>query len=282
MLDAAVERSVATGLSWSPYGVELQSLRVVARFVAGDWAGSMTATRHAGRRPPDGMIARLSTVSLHVAVARGDPPALAMVRAMENRWYRDPMIAMISGGCGADLLRWREEPRAALELAERTLEYVEHSWPLFLGAIWLSALGLAAAGDLAEHARLVHDESELTEALDAGERLFAQARNVAREGSPRGGVLGPEGRALVASGRGRVLPCRRCLRRRTMAAHDRGVRLWPPIRAGAVLVATGGHCLPPTSETRRPPRPGQPTTSRSEWARAHSSRPSRRWPGEAV
>ena len=114
--------SVATGLSWSPYGVELQSLQVVARFVTGDWTGSMTATRHAGRRPPDGMIARLSTVSLHVAVARGDPPALAMVRAMENEWYRDPMIAMISGGCGADLLRWREEPRAALELAERTLD----------------------------------------------------------------------------------------------------------------------------------------------------------------
>ena len=197
LLDAAVERSVATGLSWSPYGVELQSLQVVARFVAGDWAGSMAATRHAGRRPPDGMIARLSTVSLHVAVARGDPPALAMVRAMENEWYRDPMIAMISGGCGADLLRWREEPRAALELAERTVEYVEHSWPLFLGAIWMSALGLAAAGDLAEHARLVRDESELTEALDAGERLLAQARNVAREGSPRGGVLGPEGRAWL-------------------------------------------------------------------------------------
>ena len=197
LLDAAVERSVATGLSWSPYGVELQSLQVVARFVIGDWTGSIAATRHAGRRPPDGMIARLSTVSLHVTVARGDPSALAMVQAMENEWYRDPTIAMISGGCGADLLRWREEPLAALEMAERTLTYVEHSWPLFLGAIWLTALGLAAAGDLAEHARLVHDETELTTALDAGERLLAHARDVAREGSPRGGVLGPEGRAWL-------------------------------------------------------------------------------------
>ena len=197
LLDAAVERSVATGLSWSPYGVELQSLQVVARFVTGDWTGSIAATRHAGRRPPDGMIARLSTVSLHVTVARGDPAALAMVQALENEWYRDPTIAMISGGCGADLLRWREEPLAALEMAERTLTYVENSWPLFLGAIWLSAIGLAAAGDLAEHARLVHDEAELTTALDAGERLLAQARNVAREGSPRGGVLGPEGRAWL-------------------------------------------------------------------------------------
>ena len=33
--------------------------------------------------------------------------------------------------------------------------------------------------------------------LDAGERLFAHARDVAREGSPRGGVLGPEGRAWL-------------------------------------------------------------------------------------
>jgi DNA-binding CsgD family transcriptional regulator len=197
LLDAAVERSVATGLSWSPYGVELQALQVVARFVAGDWAGSMAATRQADRRLPEGMVARLSSVSLHVAVARGDPSALATVRALEHEWYRDPTIAMISGGCGADLLRWLEQPRAALQMAERTLNYVEEIWPLFLGAIWLSAIGLAAAGDMAEHARLVRDEAELSDALDAGDRLLAHARNVAREGSPRGGVLGPEGRAWL-------------------------------------------------------------------------------------
>jgi DNA-binding CsgD family transcriptional regulator len=198
LLDAAVERSVATGLSWSPYGVELQALQVVARFVAGDWAGSMAATRQADRRLPEGMVARLSTVSLHVAVARGDASASATARALEREWHRDPMIAMIAGGCGADLLRWQDDPRGSLEMARRVLDYVEEIWPLFLGAIWLSALGLAAAGDLAEHARLVRDGSALTDALDAGERLLGHARNVAREGSPRGGVLGPEGRAWLA------------------------------------------------------------------------------------
>jgi DNA-binding CsgD family transcriptional regulator len=197
LLDAAVERSVATGLSWSPYGVELQALQVVARFVAGDWAGSMAAARHADRALPEGMVARLATVSLHVTVAHGDASALATVQALENEWYRDPVIAMIAGGCGADLLNWQADPRGALEMAERTLDYVEKCWPLFLGAIWLAAIGLAAAGDLAEHARLVRDESALTEALDAGERLLAHARDVAREGSPRGGVLGPEGRAWL-------------------------------------------------------------------------------------
>jgi DNA-binding CsgD family transcriptional regulator len=197
LLDAAVERSVATGLSWSPYGVELQALHVVARFVAGDWPGSMTAARHADRGLPEGMVARLAAVSLHVAVASGDPSALDTVRALEHEWYRDPSIAMIGGGCGADLLRWQEDPRGAAEMAERTIRYVENAWPLFLGGIWLSAIGLAAAGDLAEHARLVRDEVELAEALDVGTQLLKQARCTGREGSPRGGILGPEGRAWL-------------------------------------------------------------------------------------
>ena len=198
LLEAAVERSVATGLSWSPFGVELQALLVVARFVAGDWAGSLAATRNADRRLPEGMVARLSAASLHVLVARGDPAAAATVRALESEWYRDPIIAMTAGGCGADLLRWQEDPRGSMALAERALDYVEEIWPLFLGAIWLSAMGLAAAGDLAEHARLVRDEAALTDALDAGTRLLAHARDVAREGSPRGGVMGPEGRAWLS------------------------------------------------------------------------------------
>jgi DNA-binding CsgD family transcriptional regulator len=197
LLESAVERSVATGLSWSPFGVELQALLVVARFVAGDWAGSLAATRNADRRLPEGMVARLSAASLHVLVARGDPVAAAIVRALGSEWYRDPIIAMTAGGCGADLLRWQEDPRGSLALAEQAMDYVEEIWPLFLGAIWLSAMGLAAAGDLAEHARLVRDEAALTEALEAGTRLLAHARNVAREGSPRGGVMGPEGRAWL-------------------------------------------------------------------------------------
>ncbi len=197
LLDAAVERSITTGLSSSPYGVELQALQVVARFVAGDWAGSATAARHTGRSLPEGVVARLAAVSLHVAVARGDPSALGTVRALEPEWHRDPTIAMIGGGCGADLLRWQDDPRGAVEMAERTIRYVENAWPLFLGGIWLSATGLAAAGDLAERARLVHDEAELAEALDTGIRLLEQARCTAREGTPRGGVLGPEGRAWL-------------------------------------------------------------------------------------
>jgi len=197
LVDAAVERSVATGLSWSPYGLELRALQVVARFVSGDWDGSAAAARLAGRRPPDAMVARLSAAGLYVGVARGSASALATARQLESSWHHDPMIAMVSGGCGSELLRWQEDAGGALDHAERTLHYVEDAWPLFLGAIWLSAVGLAAAGDLAEHARLVKDDAALSEAGEAGKRLIEHARTNARDGSPRGGTLGPEGRAWL-------------------------------------------------------------------------------------
>ena len=197
LLDAAVQRSAALGLSWSPYGLELRTLQVVARFVAGDWDGSLAAARLAGPRPPDPMVARLATVRLHVQVARGDRSATAAVRQLEGAWHQDPIIAMIAGGCGSELLRWEEDPRGAMDLAERTLQYVEGVWPTFLGAIWLSAVGLAAAADLAEHARLVHDDAELAVAVEGGKRLLDHARTRSRDGSPRGGTLGPEGRAWL-------------------------------------------------------------------------------------
>jgi DNA-binding CsgD family transcriptional regulator len=197
LVDAAVERSVATGLSWSPYGLELRALQVVARFVSGEWDGSAAAARLAGRRPPDATVARLSAAGLFVGAARGSASALGVARQLESSWHHDPMIAMVSGGCGSELLRWNQDPTAALDLAERTLEYVEAAWPLFLGAIWLSAVGLAGAGDLAEHARLVNDDTALAEAGEAGKRLLERARTSARDGSPRGGTLGPEGRAWL-------------------------------------------------------------------------------------
>ncbi|MGH8776796.1 MAG: helix-turn-helix transcriptional regulator [Jiangellaceae bacterium] len=201
LLDAAVERCLATGLAWSPYGLELQVLQVVARYVAGDWGGSVSAARRAGatgtHRPPDVMAARLTASSLYVAAARGQRAGQATVTQLEKAWHYDPLIAMVAGGCGSELLRWRGDLPAALDLGERALRYVEDAWPHFLGGVWMSAVGLAAAGDLAEHARLIHDDAALEAATEAGARLLAHARTTAKEGSPRGGTLGPEGRAWL-------------------------------------------------------------------------------------
>ncbi len=195
--DAAVDRSIATGLAWSPYGLELRSLQVTARYVTGDWDGSEAAGHFAGPLPSDMAMARLAGVTLYAKVGRGDPGAAAMVSRLESAWSYDPMISMTTGGSWSELLRWQGDPEAALAAAEKTLEFVEKQWPGFLGAIWLGAVGMAAAGDLAEHARLVHDAAALATATEGAARLADHAQRNALAGRPRRGVMGPEGSAWL-------------------------------------------------------------------------------------
>ena len=68
-----VERAASTGLTFSPYGLELRVLQVIARYVAGDWDGSLEAAELAGDRTPDSVVARLAAAALYVEVARGLP-----------------------------------------------------------------------------------------------------------------------------------------------------------------------------------------------------------------
>ncbi len=197
IVDAAVERSLSSGLAWSPYGLELRSLQVTARYVTGDWDGSEAAGRVAGPLPSDMAIARLAGATLYVKVGRGDPGAVTTVRRLESAWSYDPLIAMTTGGNWSELLRWQGDPGAAVAAAEKTIEFVEKRWPGFLGAIWLAGVGMAAAGDLAEHARLVHDGESLATATNAAARLADHAQHNALAGRPRGGVMGPEGTAWM-------------------------------------------------------------------------------------
>lgn len=199
LLDAAVDRSAHTGMSWSVYGLELRALQVTARYVVGDWRGSAAAAQVTTLRAPAPAVARLAASSLYVAVARGQPTAAALVQQLEDAWHQDTAIALVAGGCGSELLLWQQQPTAAMEFAERALHFVAEAWDeqWFLGGIRLSAIALAAAGDLAEQARLVHDSAGEDTARAAGARLIERARDTAQRGWPHGGSLGPEGRAWL-------------------------------------------------------------------------------------
>ena len=198
VLEAASARIAETGLTWSPYGLELRALQVAALFVAGDWEASAAAARMAGTHPPDAMAARLTAASLHALVAAGAPDVAATVRRLEGAWHHDPMIALFAGGNQAELLRWSDEPAAAVALVERVLRHVDDVWePHYLAGVWLAAVGLAAAGDLAEQARLLRDDALAAQAAAAGARLHARAHETARLGHPRWGELGPEGRGWL-------------------------------------------------------------------------------------
>jgi DNA-binding CsgD family transcriptional regulator len=69
----------------------------------------------------------------------------------------------------------------------------------FLGGIWLSALGLAALADRAAQTRLAGGDPAGDVAT--GLVFLNRMEETARRGRPRGGRLGPEGRAWVARAR---------------------------------------------------------------------------------
>ncbi|HST65550.1 MAG TPA: LuxR C-terminal-related transcriptional regulator, partial [Mycobacteriales bacterium] len=197
-IEAGVARAAATGLTFSAYGLETRVLQVIALYVAGDWDGSLEAAELAAAAP-DLVLARLAAAALYVEVGRGLPGAIERVATLRGSWAQDVSLALVAGGCEADLLRWRGDLDGAADAAERAIDYVSRRWDdWYLGGIWLSALGLAALGDRAEGERLRGEDDALAATVRRGRRLIERARTTAERGRPRHGKIGPEGRAWLA------------------------------------------------------------------------------------
>jgi DNA-binding CsgD family transcriptional regulator len=124
-------------------------------------------------------------------------------RVDEVDWQRDPMLAMVSGGCTIDALTWAGDHQAAIDLTVRLTDFMSQAWnDYFLGGIWLSALGLAAVADRAELTRLAGGATaDLSADLSVGRAFLDRMERTAARGRPRGGRLGPEGRGWVARAR---------------------------------------------------------------------------------
>jgi DNA-binding CsgD family transcriptional regulator len=199
IVDAGVARATATGLTFSAYGLETRVLQVIARYVAGDWDASMEAAELAGDAAPDTVLARLAAAALYVEVARGLPTAAERVAQLRGSWSQDVSLALVAGGCEADLLRWRGDLDGAVEAADRAVEYVTRRWDKwYLGGIWLSALGLAALADRVEGERMRGEDAAAAATVRRGEELIERARTTAQRGRPRHGKIGPEGLAWLA------------------------------------------------------------------------------------
>ena len=199
VIDSAVARADSAGLTFSGYGLEMRVLQVIARYVAGDWDGSLEAAELVGDRAPDQVLARLAAAALYVEVGRGMPSALERVRQLRGSWHHDTSLALYSGGCGADLLRWQGDPAGAVAAAEAAMAYVTARWEQwYLGGIWLAALALAALADLGDAARLRGDSAQVESVVARGRELIEHARTTAERGRPRSSTLGPEGRGWLA------------------------------------------------------------------------------------
>ncbi|MFI2755074.1 AAA family ATPase [Cellulomonas sp. P22] len=181
------------GLSLSPYGSDVWIFSEIIRYALGDLTPAPVD------HPPTGgaSTSLITAIGLYSAVARGDADVIDRGRALRTEWDRDGQLALIAGSCTIEALTWADRLDEALELAVELLDHLGRTWDdWFLGGIRLAALALAALADGAAHDRLVGREPQGR--MAAGEPLLARAVATAERGRPRGGQLGPEGRAWLA------------------------------------------------------------------------------------
>jgi DNA-binding CsgD family transcriptional regulator len=200
----ALARAEELGLAWSTPTVNLRILQEVMLYFRGD----LTA------RAADGVPATsrhiMDASRMYAAVARGDDDVLARGEALLDHWQNDGQIALLGGGSMVDALTWAGRYDDAAALAVRITDHLGEVWTeVFLGRIWLSALAIAALADAAEadrsagrvgapgSAAATAVESRAAARIESGDSLLAIARETAQRGRPRGGVLGPEGRAWL-------------------------------------------------------------------------------------
>jgi DNA-binding CsgD family transcriptional regulator/tetratricopeptide (TPR) repeat protein len=196
-VDAAVARADEVGLGWSPYGYSVRGLQAVIRYTRGDLAGSSAASMYTAVGA-DPARESLAAIGLYAAVARGADGVVERALRVAGIPDVDPMALMIAAGTGADALRMAGEPERASALAAEGAARIAERWgEASLGGIWLAALGIAAEADLAQRARERRDPAAETAAVEKAVRWEQQAQATAARGRPRGGTLGPEGRAWL-------------------------------------------------------------------------------------
>ncbi|GAA2719046.1 helix-turn-helix transcriptional regulator [Cellulomonas aerilata] len=193
LVRTGLDRARSSGLLWNVHGVQLLLFDELVRYAR----GNLSPAPASGDAPPPAAAAALAAVQLYAAVARGDADAAARGLALRPEWERDGQVALISGGCTIDALTWAGRLDEAVGLATTLIEHMGRVWDdVFLGGIWIAALGLAALADGAAADRLAGTDPGPR--LRLGADLLARAVTTAERGRPRGGRLGPEGRAWLA------------------------------------------------------------------------------------
>jgi len=190
-------RALDLGMAWAPHGVDLRMLDALVRFVRGDLSPAQTADADGA---PGYARALVAAVDLYAATARGDADVVERAAALEPWWPRDALVALLAGGNAVDALTWQGRTTAAREHADRVDAHLRSLWsPAYLGGIWLTALTLAAVADEAAARRAAGDDA--TDLVAEADARLARVERTAAEGRPRGGRLGPEGRAWIARAR---------------------------------------------------------------------------------
>lgn len=195
-LTELLERSTSTGLLWSEFGLSARFFSELVRYARGD----LTPLALPLDELPPVFAELFSAVALYGATARGDD-ADAVERGLRlAEPGGDPQVVLLAGGCTIDALTWQGRHDEATDLGSRLMAHLVSRWDdYFLGGIWLAALSLGALADAAAVERLSGADTSARQ--ERGTELLRLAEETAERGRPRGGRLGPEGRAWLARAR---------------------------------------------------------------------------------
>lgn len=148
-------RARALGVEWSFYAAELRHLEVVARYVAGDWDGSLAAAGELARVPE--MAAHVCAAGLLVQVGRGDPAVgqrRARARGLTARLDAHVLLMLATVAAEVELAGQAGEPEVALERCGWAVRRLRELWDVDrLAVLRLVATAVAPVADAAAAAR---------------------------------------------------------------------------------------------------------------------------------
>ncbi|MGY1747378.1 ATP-binding protein [Blastococcus sp. SYSU D00695] len=195
----ALARAEALGVPWLFYAAELRHLGVVARYVTGDWDGSLALAEQLSRVPE--MAAHVRAAGLLVRVGRGDPAAAERVtwaREMAARLDAHVLLMLATAGPAIDLAAQAGDAAAAAAEADTAARRLQALWGSNrLAVVRLVALALAAVGDAAAAARASGDAAAEREWGARGEQLAGHARAAAADHTRDVGPYGAEAAAWL-------------------------------------------------------------------------------------
>ncbi|WP_216853318.1 helix-turn-helix transcriptional regulator [Phytoactinopolyspora halotolerans] len=204
--DDAAHRASTLGLSWSTYGLQIRWMRAMVHYARGDWDSAAEAATLPGEPVSDAIFALLAACGATVQVARGQFEQAALeLRRLRSEWTRneDEQIAVLAGTAGAELACWQGSPEEAVAIVDEAMATIRacsgEEWPM--SGIRFAALGLQAQADRVRKVTAAGDDAADATLMETGARFLETAEQTATLGDPRGGELGPEGRAWLVRAR---------------------------------------------------------------------------------
>ncbi len=177
---AGMVRAHELGVEWSFYAAELRHLEVVARYVSGDWDGSLAQADALARVPE--MAAHVRAAGLLVQVGRGDPAVperLTWARDLSTRMSAHVLLMLSTVTAELGLAAQSGDAVTAVDRCRWALGRLEELWGVDrLVTVRLVATALVPVADAAAAARTSGDPDAAARWVAEGTALAAAAEQL--------------------------------------------------------------------------------------------------------